>query len=201
MKEDDLTNELVRKFREDGCQSIEVEAHYNHFGDRGVADMFVQNQGVDRVMELKSHPDKANEVLRQFERMVKYFYKDDDRERPVKSPVYELCFLPSSDNFFHILQNKEMYKSAKDGKEKVAITFRSMDGSNKVYLFPDLEDFEVGDAEWKDYAQENGFKFDRNGDEKEVLNCPYCEKQYTSRGYFRKHIRKCQGEEGVVDKL
>ncbi|PSH02256.1 MAG: hypothetical protein BRC26_01470, partial [Nanohaloarchaea archaeon QH_8_44_6] len=43
-------------------------------------------------------------------------------------------------------------------------------------------------------------KKDENNDEKEIMECPYCGKEYEMESYYRKHVQKCQ-EDDKVKKL
>lgn len=107
--------------------SIEVEKHYNHYGDRGVADLFIRERepnGVenDYVYEFKSDAaieaaTGANEIIRQFNRMCSYFYKDDEIDLPDtrawenSAITFELCFNATPTAFEHVLDNYEIYES------------------------------------------------------------------------------------------
>jgi len=114
MKEDYLTNSLIEYYKENYGKYIEEivpEKHYNYYGDRGIVDLFVRykhKNDWDRIFEIKSNPNNANEVLRQFNRMKKYFYKGTDLER--KPSTFELCFTPTAKNLRHFKENKEMYR-------------------------------------------------------------------------------------------
>lgn len=146
MGEDELANALIESFRDDNHKvDIEVEAHYNHYGDRGVADLFVRDRHKtsdgswpvvsEQVYELKSDVaiesvTGANEIIRQFNRMRRYFFKDEDRHKKGadwSQTTFELCFLPTETALLHVWDNREQYRSClekdHDG-ERTIISFR-----------------------------------------------------------------------------
>ena len=106
---------------------VELESHYNHFGDRGVADLFLRKTEMttsgmkvqsDKVFEIKSESavksaTGSNEIIRQFNRMRKFFYKDEGRDLP-DYYTFELCFIPSRETVRHVAENLILYQSATD---------------------------------------------------------------------------------------
>lgn len=154
MKEDDVTDLLIEfhKGLEDSevnsVEKVEVEpeAHYNHYGTRGVADLHVRKKKLktvkplseekvyekkDILIEVKSRLDNANEVIRQFNKMKNYFYRDKERTKP-SSVTYELQILPTEHNFRHVLQNKNIYQSLIN--DQTRIMFRHPDEITPVVL-------------------------------------------------------------------
>ncbi|MFP9062541.1 hypothetical protein ACLI4R_18745, partial [Natrialbaceae archaeon A-chndr2] len=101
--------------------SIFPEAHYNHYGDRGVVDLYIEQsttyggkEGI--VLELKSEAavresTGANEIIRQFNRMREYFFKGSSHDPP-ESIIFELCFVPTEYNIRHIYENLDLYYSS-----------------------------------------------------------------------------------------
>lgn len=127
MNEDDLVNALIDSAREheieDEPMRINVEPHYNHYGNRGAADLYtaLHNKGgqvsMGHVYEVKSdaalrEATGANEIIRQFTKMVKYFLEDDSRKVPTYSLTYELSFLPTTRALRHVIDNESMYQEA-----------------------------------------------------------------------------------------
>lgn len=124
--EDELTNALIQyhkrsneEMNESGPENYELsiftEEHYNHYGDRGVVDLFVSEGEYDHLYELKSEhavreATGANEIIRQFKRMRKFFYKGTDHT-PAREVMFELCFAPSELTFRHLAKNADMYAS------------------------------------------------------------------------------------------
>lgn len=92
MDEDEVTNALIQWHKSSAREAIEAgdtdadveilpEAHYNHYGNRGVVDLYAIMGGWNgHVYEIKSetavrNATGANEVIRQFNRMREYFSK------------------------------------------------------------------------------------------------------------------------------
>lgn len=125
MNEDALTNALIqyhkqseRDARSRGEEDVETslypEEHYNHYGDRGVVDLYCATSGWSgHLYEIKSesavrHATGANEILRQFNRMRQHFYPGTEHTTPLEVR-FELCFTPTAYNARHLLTNAEMY--------------------------------------------------------------------------------------------
>lgn len=99
------------------------EKHYNHYGSRGVADLYAQQfEGdwrADTVYEVKGdsairNATGANEIVRQFNRMCKYFYAGVEHSYPPRGsypPQAELTFIATELAFEHINENYDIYKS------------------------------------------------------------------------------------------
>ena len=106
---------------------FETEKHYNYYGDRGVADLFTRTTHpsgaqTDRVFEFKSEDavrdaTGANEILRQFNRMCSYFYKDESITLPKATAwnqariTFVLCFDATPTTYKHVLDNHEIYQT------------------------------------------------------------------------------------------
>lgn len=125
--EDDLTNAIIQRYKEFQLNEvIHPEAHYNYYGDRGVADLYISDGCTATLHEIKSKSavnnteSGANSILRQFNRMRRYFFKDESWNLPYE--FYEgakhsevsflLDFTPSKSNFLHLAENREMYEQA-----------------------------------------------------------------------------------------
>ncbi len=103
---------------------VEPEAHYNHYGTRGVADLFVRSiesgengdYVSDALYEVKSasavqQATGANEIIRQFNKMRKTFYLDESRDEPDEFHI-ELTFTIEPETVQHVARNFEMYAGA-----------------------------------------------------------------------------------------
>ena len=121
------------------------EEHYNHYGTRGVADMYVQefenSYRRDSLHEVKSdsairNATGANEILRQFKRMAKYFLAGSDFDYPPRgsiTPNAELTFVATEAAFEHVKENYQIYKSIDGetidtpaGSVECGVTLRSL---------------------------------------------------------------------------
>ena len=128
VSEDELTNALIQHHHQKQERAKEVhedaddveaypEAHYNHYGNRGVADLYaITGEWEGFVYELKSEAavqdaTGANQILRQFNKMREYFFAGSQHDPPTHEVNFELCFTPSELNFRHIAENAEMYRS------------------------------------------------------------------------------------------
>lgn len=126
--EDELANTLIRlhreqqeKERETNPDADEVgvfpEAHYNYYGTRGVADLYLTIGDWDGTLyELKSeaalrNATGANEIIRQFNKMRENFFRGSSHTVPRKWLTYELCFTPSEATFRHLAANADLYRA------------------------------------------------------------------------------------------
>lgn len=118
-KEDQLVNWLIESHDGDG---YEVEVPYNHYGDRGVVDLvlndgeYTRHADMIRAIEVKS-PEAvmkatgANEIIRQFKRQKKYFQKGSSY-RPGKYKVsHHLVFVATPETRKHVENNRWMYSN------------------------------------------------------------------------------------------
>ncbi|MGQ4555402.1 hypothetical protein [Halobellus sp. GM3] len=126
MREDELASAVVEHF-EAAYERPEVrlEEPYDHYGNRGVADVYVRTrppERVDYLAELKADPavrvaSGANEILRQYRRMERYFYEDDahalrprlGRDGPALHLL--LLFAPTPNCVEHVFENRRLYGS------------------------------------------------------------------------------------------
>ena len=134
--EDEIVNAKISKMnqvKETNDLDVELvpEARYNHYGDRGVVDLYISTGDYnDRIIEVKSEDSVrgasgANEIIRQFNKMVEYFYKGSDYEKPRseypttdKEPEinYMLIFELTEHNVRHLVRNWGMYSSTSEEK-------------------------------------------------------------------------------------
>lgn len=122
-KEDDLTEKIIEYYKEEGkrgnkeIRNLEPEAHYNDYGKRGIADLyivFIESNGnsYGEVSEVKARLDNANEIVRQLNKMWKFFFKDEIREKQDKV-LYRLYVFPTRENYEHIVKYKNIYQTLK----------------------------------------------------------------------------------------
>jgi len=152
-EEDKLVNSLIRYHRELDAVGPDVkysqkkftpEAHYNHYGNRGVADLHVRKtlkKGnmtslQDSLYEIKgasaiSNSTGANQIIRQFNRMRNFFYKDESLAHPDRVHC-ELTFTLEPECVEHIIENYEMYQSVHQTDE---ISTQTIDASAQLVLF------------------------------------------------------------------
>lgn len=129
--EDDLVTALLEQDRwnREGVEAI-PEAHFNHYGDRGVVDLVrideargeITLREIKSASAIKNHETGANSIIRQFNKMRKYFFKDDswvpplrDEERKYgsieKSTVnFHIEFIACSYCIQHIVENASIYE-------------------------------------------------------------------------------------------
>ncbi|KAB1185060.1 MULTISPECIES: hypothetical protein [Haloferax] len=126
MREDELATRVVEHFRTAFDDvDIHLEEPYDHYGNRGVADVYIRvrtPEPVDYLIELKAdaairHATGANEILRQYRRMERYFYKDDEHDiRPKlarNGPGVHvlLLFAPTTRCVEHVHEHRALYES------------------------------------------------------------------------------------------
>ncbi|MFY4815089.1 hypothetical protein ACOJIV_20690 [Haloarcula sp. AONF1] len=126
MREDALATRLVEHFEATvDDPAIRLEEPYDADGREGVVDLFVRTrtpEPVDRVIELKAdaavrRATGANEVLRQYRRMERYFHADERHAlrpklgRAEPGARYLLCFAPTPTCVHHVATNRTLYGS------------------------------------------------------------------------------------------
>jgi hypothetical protein len=126
MREDDLAAPVVEHFEAAFERSeIRLEEPYDHYGNRGVVDAYVRIRSpapVDYLIELKSDPalryvTGPNEILRQYRRMERYFYRDDEHDvRPKLARTgpgvhFLLLFAPTRRCVEHVREYRPLYES------------------------------------------------------------------------------------------
>ncbi|WP_418282531.1 hypothetical protein [Halorubrum sp. DTA98] len=126
MREDDLATHVVEHYDavHDDAE-IRLEEPYDAEGRRGLVDVYVRTrvpERVDHVIELKSdaavrRATGANEVLRQYRRMERYFYGDDRHAIRPKLSRSEpgvhllLLFAPTPTCVHHVATHRSLYGS------------------------------------------------------------------------------------------
>jgi hypothetical protein len=117
MNESELVNGLIKR-QYDDWDEVEVESHYNYYGDRGVADLYAaDDKGQIHIYEIKSEAaldevTGANEIIRQFNQMQEYYFRDESNTRPTGTAIFFLAFYPTERTVAHLRENFEMYESA-----------------------------------------------------------------------------------------
>lgn len=139
MREDELATRVVDHYESvhDGPE-IGLEEPYDHDGARGVVDAYVRTRtpaAVDRLVELKAdaavrRATGANEVLRQFRRMERYFYADDAHAIRPKLARTEpgvrllLLFAPTPTCVHHVATHASLYGSVDVAGDVNGVTAR-----------------------------------------------------------------------------
>lgn len=172
LTEDAMAQRIIEYHKEDEGETssgteiklskIVPEAHYNHYGSRGVADLYIEKveivDGEKRYYEHKLYEIKsdyaienstgANEIIRQFNKMRRYFFKDDSWVKR-GSVHFELCFIATPKSAEHVHENQELYKHLRE-----VVHFESY--SNVLLRRPDDEDFQP--AHVSTYKEKTGFE-------------------------------------------
>lgn len=126
MREDELASAVVAHFEAafDGVE-VALEEPYDHYGNRGSVDVYVRTSPPNRVeylIELKADPAVrmaagANEILRQYRRMERYFYADDAHDlrkrlgRDAPAVHLLLLFAPTTQCVEHVFEHRRLYGS------------------------------------------------------------------------------------------
>ncbi|MBB6646733.1 hypothetical protein [Halobellus ruber] len=126
MREDELATAVVDHFEAAfDDPEIRLEEPYNHYGTRGVVDVYARTAPPERVTylaELKADPavrmaSGANEILRQYRRTERYFFRDDDHDlraslaRDGPGVHLLLLFAPTVDCVEHVIEHRSLYAS------------------------------------------------------------------------------------------
>ncbi|WP_049982538.1 hypothetical protein [Halorubrum sp. BV1] len=126
MREDELATQVVDHYAAvHDDPTIRVEEPYDADGRRGVVDVYVRlhtPERVDHVVELKSdaavrRATGANEVLRQYRRMERYFHADEAHairpklRRTGPGAHFLLCFAPTPTCVYHVATHRTLYAS------------------------------------------------------------------------------------------
>ncbi|MFD1571534.1 hypothetical protein [Halorubrum laminariae] len=126
MREDELATHVVDHYAAvHENPEIRLEEPYDADGRRGVVDVYVRLQSperVDHVIELKGdaavrEATGANEVLRQYRRMERYFHADAAHElrpklrRTEPGARFLLCFAPTPTCVYHVATHRALYAS------------------------------------------------------------------------------------------
>ena len=126
MREDELATAVVDHVAAAfDDPEIRLEEPYDHYGIRGVVDVYARTAPPERVTylaELKADPavrmaSGANEILRQYRRMERYFFRDDAHDlrrrlgRDGAGLRLLLLFAPTERCVEHVFQHRSLYAS------------------------------------------------------------------------------------------
>ena len=125
MREDSLATRVVEWAEATTQPTIALEEPYDHYGNRGQVDVYLQVPPPpprEHVIELKGdaavrRATGANEILRQFRRAIRYFYRDDAhsvrrRIGRTDAPVrFLLAFAPTVACVEHVARHARLYES------------------------------------------------------------------------------------------
>jgi hypothetical protein len=126
MREDELATAVVDHFEAAfEAPEIGLEEPYNHYGTRGAVDVYVRTAPPERVTylaELKADPAVrmaagANEILRQYRRTERYFFRDDAHDlrtrlgRDGPGLYLLLLFAPTARCVEHVFEHRSLYGS------------------------------------------------------------------------------------------
>ena len=125
MREDRLATRVVEWAEATTDPTIVLEEPYDHYGNRGQVDVYLQTPPPpprEYVIELKAdaavrRATGADEILRQFRRAVRYFYRDESHEvRPrigrTEPPIrFLLAFAPTVPCVTHAARHAPLYES------------------------------------------------------------------------------------------
>lgn len=126
MREDELATRVVDHYSvvyDD--PEVRLEEPYDADGRRGIVDVYVRLRTphrVDHVIELKSDAavrgaTGANEILRQYRRMERYFHADPTHAlrpklgRTEPGAHFLLCFSPTPTCVYHVATHRSLYGS------------------------------------------------------------------------------------------
>lgn len=126
----------------DRVETIEPEAHYDYYGNRGAADLYVETiseyngkeYSEGHLFEVKSEraikeANGAGDIIRQFNKMVRYFFQDQTRDHP-GDIFYELTFIPTPKTVEHVKRNRHLYQQIDDVENDKKVLFRTPEGRN-----------------------------------------------------------------------
>ncbi|ERH09261.1 MAG: hypothetical protein J07HX64_01014 [halophilic archaeon J07HX64] len=179
-QEDDMVSAIINSYRNSyrSLINVEPEAHYNHYGDRGVADLYIvhtedrttENEGA--VFEVKAdsavqEATGANEIIRQYNRMRRNFFRY--KERVVHTYCkFELCFVISERTVRHVCENFEMYASTSNSQINAKKEEGLLNTENVVFRLPDANNYTPAafpipkhvdsPSEWKEFLSKQSPK-------------------------------------------
>jgi hypothetical protein len=171
LPEDEVTNALIDKV--DGDTAVEVP--YNNYGERGYVDLVRSQNGETHVIELKSKPRSANQVIRQFQKMQSNFLEGTNYENICSNIEFKLIFTASYRNLEHLKQNKNMYRS-------LDVNICMADERGRVEAVWDTE----GEIRDSLFSNLNGVR-----KEKDMFICQICGKEYQIESYYKEHVKGC----------
>jgi len=175
LPEDRVTNALIE--RTEGQCGVEVP--YNNYGERGYVDLVANRRRSSRIIEIKSKPQSANSVIRQFQKMKANFVEGTEYESLLPQKHFWLVFTASQKNIEHLKNNKKMYLSLDSPVFMADETGRI----ETVFLH--------GEINFTDSSKNGGLGTLKGIQKQGPLACPYCGKEYKVEGYYRNHVEQC----------
>lgn len=173
LPEDRVTNALI----EQAPRKCAVEVPYNNYGERGYVDLVLNTMDKTYIAEIKSNPESANQVIRQFQKMRQNFVSGTEYGEILEEKIYWLIFTASQSNLDHIKNNTQMYLSIQRNEE-VAILMADEEGKR-------CSVFSQGEVNSEDIDNLKGVS------DSGPLACPYCGKEYQMEAYYKKHVQGC----------
>jgi hypothetical protein len=132
---------------------VGLEEPYDYYGNRGAVDVYARTQPPERVaylVELKADPavrmaGGANDIIRQYRRMERYFYADDEHDlrtrlaRDGPGVHLLLLFAPTARCVEHVFEYRHLY-----GSIEPELSVDGVDAVRKVAFLVNLEDASTG---------------------------------------------------------
>lgn len=128
-QEDAIAQRIITELSGEDVE-FHTEVHYNHFGDRGVVDLLRIDKLISSFWgyEIKSvsateNATGANEIIRQFNRHRKYFFKGSEWENGGFDDIHWIIVFPEKNEIYqHLHENEILYRNLVSA-EGVAIRF------------------------------------------------------------------------------
>ncbi|WP_311174007.1 hypothetical protein [Halobellus ordinarius] len=154
MREDELASAVVEHFEAAFKDpDVGLEEPYDYYGNRGAVDVYARTQPPERVaylVELKADPavrmaGGANDIIRQYRRMERYFYADDEHDLRTRlardGPGLHLLllFAPTARCVEHVFEYRHLY-----GSIEPELSVDGVDAVRKVAFLVNLEDASTG---------------------------------------------------------
>lgn len=180
LPEDNITNALINQAEGETA----VEVFYNNYGSRGYVDLVQNRQNSTFITEIKSKPESANSVIRQFNKMKNNFVQGTDYDEIKPRKIYWLVFTASRNNILHLINNSEMYLTIeKQPNTQVSIADKT------GYYIPVFSD---GKIQEKTFSELKGITENlKDVEEEQDKICPICGKRYEMESYYKKHVQEC----------
>ncbi|MFC6872418.1 hypothetical protein [Halobellus marinus] len=154
MREDELASAVVEHFEAAFKDpDVGLEEPYDYYGNRGAVDVYARTQPPERVaylVELKADPavrmaGGANDIIRQYRRMERYFYADDEHDlrtrlaRDGPGVHLLLLFAPTARCVEHVFEYRHLY-----GSIEPELSVDGVGAVRKVAFLVNLEDASTG---------------------------------------------------------
>lgn len=168
MREDELATSVVEHFETiHDHPLVSLEEPYDHYGNRGQVDCYVRTRAdtrFDYLIELKAdaavrEATGANEIIRQFRRMERYFYKDEEhairRSLGRTEPAVRLLllFAPTVACVEHVAEHRALYESVEPETQVSGV-----DAVRKVAFLVGLDGDSPADLGFLSFNGDAGFE-------------------------------------------